>query len=155
MYANERQERLLEQQREQVEQLRREASVQRIQVSKALEEIRKYIGENQASDILLMGFTNDKHNPYRESNSCALLWISNSFAALSPSPSTISCDKSIQEVLHSIPDFCYYFYPWCCQNKHTVRNLHFLSKKSTLISRENCRFFGGEKVVKMLWFWTF
>ena len=25
---------------------------------------------------------------------------------------------------------------------HTVRNLHFLSKKSTLISRENCRFFG-------------
>ena len=24
---------------------------------------------------------------------------------------------------------------------HTVRNLHFLSKKSTLISRENCRFF--------------
>ena len=73
MYANERQERLLEQQREQVEQLRREASVQRIQVSKALEEIRKYIGENQASDILLMGFTNDKHNPYRESNSCSLL----------------------------------------------------------------------------------
>ena len=26
--------------------------------------------------------------------------------------------------------------------KHTVRNLHFLSKNSTLISRENCRFFG-------------
>ena len=25
---------------------------------------------------------------------------------------------------------------------HTVRNLHFLSKNSTLISRENCRFFG-------------
>ena len=86
MYANERQLRLLEQQREQVEQLRREASVQRIQVSKALEEIRKYIGENQASDILLMGFTNDKHNPYRESSSCALLWISKSFAS---SPSTI------------------------------------------------------------------
>ena len=28
---------------------------------------------------------------------------------------------------------------------HTVRNLHFLSKNSTLISREKCRFFGGEK----------
>merc|ERR1711860_110338 len=28
---------------------------------------------------------------------------------------------------------------------HTVRNLHFLSKNSTLISRENCRFFLGEK----------
>ena len=38
---------------------------------------------------------------------------------------------------------------------HTVRNLHFLSKNSTLISRENCRFFRGEKLVKMLWFWTF
>ena len=39
---------------------------------------------------------------------------------------------------------------------HTFRNLHFLSKNSTLISRENCRFFwGGEKLVKMLWFWTF
>ena len=25
---------------------------------------------------------------------------------------------------------------------HTVRNLHFLSENSTLISRENCRFFG-------------
>ena len=38
---------------------------------------------------------------------------------------------------------------------HTVRNLHFLSKNSTLISTENCRFLGGEKLVKMLWFWTF
>ena len=38
---------------------------------------------------------------------------------------------------------------------HTVRNLHFLSKNSTLISRENCRFFWGENLVKMLWFWTF
>ena len=38
---------------------------------------------------------------------------------------------------------------------HTVRNLHFLSKNSTLISQENCRFFWGEKLVKMLWFWTF
>ena len=26
--------------------------------------------------------------------------------------------------------------------EHTVRNLHFLSKNSTLISRENCWFFG-------------
>ena len=39
--------------------------------------------------------------------------------------------------------------------KHTVRNLHFLSKNSTLITRENCRFFWGEKLVKMLWFWSF
>ena len=38
---------------------------------------------------------------------------------------------------------------------HTVRNLNFLSKNSTLISRENCRFFWGEKLVKMLRFWAF
>ena len=38
---------------------------------------------------------------------------------------------------------------------HTVRNLHFLSKNSTLISRKNCRFFGGENLAKMLWFWAF
>ena len=67
---------------------------------------------------------------------------------------------------------------------HTIRNLHFLSKNSTLICRENCRFFGlktrenvvvldflavenfdftrkivkknlGKKFVKMLWFLTF
>ncbi len=37
---------------------------------------------------------------------------------------------------------------------HTIRNLHFLSKNSTLISRENCRFL-GEKLVKMLWFLDF
>ena len=42
-----------------------------------------------------------------------------------------------------------------CLINHTVRNLHFMSKNSTLISRENCRFFWGEKLVKMLWFWTF
>ena len=39
--------------------------------------------------------------------------------------------------------------------EHTVRNLHFLSKNSTLISRENCRIVLGEKLVKMLWFGTF
>ena len=42
----------------------------------------------------------------------------------------------------------------CWSAHHTVQNLHFLSKNSTLIYRENCRFFLGEKLVKMLWFWT-
>ena len=32
-------------------------------------------------------------------------------------------------------------------NLHTVLNLHFLSKNSTLIPRENCRFLWGENVV--------
>ena len=44
----------------------------------------------------------------------------------------------------------YFFFQ--IQHEHTVRNLHFLSKNSTLISRENCRILLGEKLVKMLWF---
>ena len=40
------------------------------------------------------------------------------------------------------------------QFTHTVRNLHFLSKNSTLISRENCQFCWDEKLVKMLLLWT-
>ena len=38
---------------------------------------------------------------------------------------------------------------------HTILKVKFLSKNSTLISRENCRFYLGEKLVKMFWFWTF
>ena len=52
---------------------------------------------------------------------------------------------------------------WKCKRfflqvgKHTVRNLHFLSKNTTLISRENCRFFGVKNSWKcfgfgQLWF---
>ena len=40
-------------------------------------------------------------------------------------------------------------------SKHTVRNLHYLSKNSTLISREKLSNCIGWKVVKMLRFWTF
>ena len=39
--------------------------------------------------------------------------------------------------------------------KHTVRNLHFLSKNSTLISRENCRFFWVKNSWKCCGFWLF
>ena len=47
---------------------------------------------------------------------------------------------------------CFFLYlPY----SHTVRNLDFLSENSTLISRENCRIFSGEKLVKKLWVWTF
>ena len=38
---------------------------------------------------------------------------------------------------------------------HTVRNLHFLSKNSTLISREKLSNCFGWKLAKMLRFWTF
>ena len=58
--------------------------------------------------------------------------------------------------LHLCTQFCtllkhsvFNFHSKCVQQKtakivsflHTVRNLHFLSKNSTLISRDNCRFF--------------
>ena len=38
--------------------------------------------------------------------------------------------------------------------RHTVRNLHFLSKNSTLISEKIVDFLWEKKFVKMLWFWT-
>ena len=38
---------------------------------------------------------------------------------------------------------------------HTVLNLHFLSKNSTLISRENCRFFGVKNLRKCCGFGLF
>ena len=38
---------------------------------------------------------------------------------------------------------------------HTVRNLHFLSKKSTLISRENLSIFSGWKTRENFLVWTF
>ena len=37
---------------------------------------------------------------------------------------------------------------------HTVRNLHFLSQKFNFFPEKIVNFF-GEKLVKMLWFWTF
>ena len=43
----------------------------------------------------------------------------------------------------------------CCKASHTVQNLHFLSKNSTLISRENCQFFWGENSWKCCGFGLF
>ena len=40
-------------------------------------------------------------------------------------------------------------------SKHTVRNLHFLSKKFNFDFTRKLSIFLGEKLVKMLWFWTF
>ena len=71
-----------------------------------------------------------------------------SMQILHKSESTIASlsEKTFQGVLRRVEWF---------QTVHTVRNLHFLSKNSTSIFRENCRFFWGEKLVKMLWFCTF
>ena len=40
---------------------------------------------------------------------------------------------------------CIFYNNQAEEHTHTVRNLHFLSKNSTMISRENCRLFWGLK----------
>ncbi|KMQ88869.1 guanine nucleotide-binding protein subunit gamma-1 [Lasius niger] len=64
---------VLQQQRLVTEQLRREASLNRIMVSKAVEEIMKYITEHEQEDCLLVGFSSQKSNPFREKSTCILL----------------------------------------------------------------------------------
>jgi len=63
----------IQQQRIIVEQLRREAGIKRISVSQAVEDIKKYINEHEQEDYLLVGFSSQKANPFREKSSCAVL----------------------------------------------------------------------------------
>ena len=63
----------LEQQREVVEQLQREASVKRITTSMAIKDLQSFVANNQSEDYLLIGPANSKLNPYREKKSCALI----------------------------------------------------------------------------------
>ncbi|XP_026480670.1 guanine nucleotide-binding protein subunit gamma-1-like [Ctenocephalides felis] len=63
----------LQQQRAVTEQLRREASVKRIPVSQAVADIVKYINDYEQEDCLLVGFTSQKVNPFREKSSCILI----------------------------------------------------------------------------------
>lgn len=60
----------LEQQRQIVDQLRQEASIKRINVSQAIEEIRKFVIEKQCEDVLLTGFASAKQNPYWKKSKC-------------------------------------------------------------------------------------
>lgn len=62
-----------QQQRQITEQLRREAAIKRISVSKAVEDLMKYIVEHEQEDCLLNGFTSQKSNPFREKSSCSIL----------------------------------------------------------------------------------
>ncbi|KAK9303846.1 hypothetical protein QLX08_004578 [Tetragonisca angustula] len=62
----------LQQQRQITEQLRREAALRRITVSKAVEDIMKYITEHEQEDYLLVGFSSQKSNPFRERSYCTI-----------------------------------------------------------------------------------
>lgn len=63
----------LQQQRSINEQLRREAAIKRIPVSQAVADIVKYVTENEQDDCLLVGFSSQRVNPYREKAPCTVL----------------------------------------------------------------------------------
>ncbi|CAG4930830.1 unnamed protein product [Colias eurytheme] len=63
----------LQQQRAVTDQLRREAAIKRIPVSAAVSDIVRFISEHEQEDCLLVGFTSQKVNPFREKSSCTVL----------------------------------------------------------------------------------
>ncbi|CAL4068009.1 unnamed protein product [Meganyctiphanes norvegica] len=63
----------LQQQRMVVEQLRREASIKRQPISEVVEEIKQFIEAHEQEDYLLIGFTSQKANPFREKSSCDII----------------------------------------------------------------------------------
>lgn len=63
----------LQQQRQVTEQLRREAAIKRITVSQAVQDIMKFISDHEQEDCLVVGFSSEKANPFREKSSCILL----------------------------------------------------------------------------------
>jgi len=63
----------LSQARVEVEQLRREAAIKRIPVSQVVEDIKRYILDNEDSDCLVVGFTGKNSNPFKEKSSCQVL----------------------------------------------------------------------------------
>lgn len=83
----------LQQQRLVVEQLRREAAIKRITVRQAVADImvivvidvmkkwllilsfyfQKYVSDHQQDDCLMIGFSSQKANPFREKSSCSVL----------------------------------------------------------------------------------
>jgi len=73
MFPHERKLQQLQQQRQLVEQLRREAAINRINVSQACKDLQKYCTDHQNEDFLIKGFASQKQNPFREKSSCAVL----------------------------------------------------------------------------------
>ena len=59
--------------RKSVQQLRREAAVNRLKVSVVCKDIIAYCEANRKGDALVHGFKSQKHNPFREETGCAFL----------------------------------------------------------------------------------
>lgn len=53
-----------------VQQLRREAAVNRQKVSVVCKDLITYCEANKKADVLVHGFKSQKHNPYREETGC-------------------------------------------------------------------------------------
>ncbi|TRY75724.1 hypothetical protein TCAL_04953 [Tigriopus californicus] len=65
---------VVQQQRMEVDQLRREATMKRIPVSQAVEDIKRYAMDHMMQDHLIVGFASEKANPFREKTwSCEVL----------------------------------------------------------------------------------
>ncbi|XP_047477168.1 guanine nucleotide-binding protein subunit gamma-1-like [Penaeus chinensis] len=56
-----------------VDQLQREANIERMNTSEAINQLKRYITEHEAEDYLLVGFSSQKANPFREKSSCTVL----------------------------------------------------------------------------------
>lgn len=63
----------LQQQRAITEQLRREAAIKRMPISQAVKDIIKYIQEHEPDDCLVVGFSSQRVNPFREKTPCSVL----------------------------------------------------------------------------------
>lgn len=63
----------LQAQRKLVEQLRTEASVQRMPVSECIAEIMKFCDQHQENDVLIKGFAKQNDNPFKEKGGCSIL----------------------------------------------------------------------------------
>ncbi|KAK3612697.1 hypothetical protein CHS0354_042223 [Potamilus streckersoni] len=65
-------EREIIEQRQQVEQLRQEAGIQRTRLSDALSDLIKYIQSKEGGDPLVKGFVKDSENPFKEPGRCSV-----------------------------------------------------------------------------------
>jgi guanine nucleotide-binding protein G(I)/G(S)/G(O) subunit gamma-12 len=63
----------LSSQRKLVEQLRHEASIDRKRVSQVCKELLQYCEAHQQNDVLVLGFTSQKENPFKESSGCIVV----------------------------------------------------------------------------------
>jgi guanine nucleotide-binding protein G(I)/G(S)/G(O) subunit gamma-12 len=60
-------------QRKLIDQLRREASMDRKKVSQVCRELVQYCEAHQQTDALVSGFTSQKENPFKEKSSCLVV----------------------------------------------------------------------------------